>query len=99
MVLTGDSFLVTNAHVVGAASEGTAEFADGTVTGFRVVGRDPLSDIAIIRADRDAKTVVRDRLTFELRAPLRVFTPIIAAGIGALFAHRQRRLQRHFGPR
>ena len=49
--------------------------------------------------DRDAKTGVRDRLTFELRAPLRVLTPIIAAGIGALFAHRQRRLQRHFGPR
>ena len=49
--------------------------------------------------DRETKTVVRLRLTFELRAPLRVLTPIIAAGIGALFAHRQRRLQRHFGPR
>ena len=56
VVLTGDSYLVTNAHVVGAASDGTAEFADGTVTGFRVVGRDPLSDIAIIRADRDVPT-------------------------------------------
>lgn len=52
-----------------------------------------------LEPDRDAKTVVRDRLTFELRAPLRVLTPIIAAGIGALFAHRQRRLQRHFGAR
>ena len=44
----------------------------------------------------EAKTVVRDRLTFELKAPLRLLTPVIAAGIGALFGHRQRRLQRHF---
>ncbi|SEH83695.1 hypothetical protein SAMN04489835_4718 [Mycolicibacterium rutilum] len=45
----------------------------------------------------EARTVVRDRLTFELRGPLRVLTPVIAAGIGALFSHRQRRLARHFG--
>ncbi len=42
------------------------------------------------------KTVVRDRLTFELKTPLRLLSPIIAAGIGALFGHRHRRLQRHF---
>jgi ligand-binding SRPBCC domain-containing protein len=50
-----------------------------------------------LEPDGDAKTIVRDRLTFELRAPLRLLTPIIAAGIGALFTHRQRRLQRYFG--
>ena len=44
----------------------------------------------------DARTVVRDRLTCELRAPLRVLTPVIAAGIRALFGHRQRRLARYF---
>lgn len=49
-----------------------------------------------VEPDGDAKTVVRDRLTFELRAPLRFLMPIIAAGVGALFSHRQRRLQRHF---
>jgi ligand-binding SRPBCC domain-containing protein len=45
----------------------------------------------------EANTVVRDRLTFELRVPLRVLSPVVAVGIGALFSHRQRRLQRHFG--
>lgn len=45
----------------------------------------------------DGKTLVRNRLTFELRAPLRTLTPVVATGIGALFTHRQRRLQRHFG--
>jgi ligand-binding SRPBCC domain-containing protein len=47
--------------------------------------------------DSTAKTLVRDRLTFELRGPMRLLTPIVATGIGALFGHRQRRLQRHFG--
>jgi ligand-binding SRPBCC domain-containing protein len=41
-------------------------------------------------------TVVHDRLTFELRAPLRFLRPVIGAGVGALFGHRQRRLQRYF---
>lgn len=45
----------------------------------------------------DAGTALRDRLTFELRAPLRALTPVIATGIGALFTHRQRRLRRYFG--
>ncbi|HET7761838.1 MAG TPA: trypsin-like peptidase domain-containing protein [Phycicoccus sp.] len=53
MVLTSDSHLITNAHVVGDATEGTAEFADGTVAHVDVVGRDPLSDLAVVRADRD----------------------------------------------
>ncbi len=52
-----------------------------------------------LEPDGEAKTVVRDRLTFELRAPLRLLTPIVAAGIRALFGHRHRRLQRHFGLR
>src|ERR1700742_3874421 len=43
VVFTGDGFLLTNAHVVGKATTGTAEFADGTSAPFRVVGADPLS--------------------------------------------------------
>jgi hypothetical protein len=49
-----------------------------------------------VEPDGDAKTVVRDRLTFELRGPLRPLTPVVARGIRALFGHRHRRLQRHF---
>jgi ligand-binding SRPBCC domain-containing protein len=45
----------------------------------------------------DGKAVVRDRITFELRAPLRPATPVVTAGLRALFGHRHRRLQRHFG--
>jgi S1-C subfamily serine protease len=53
VVLTAEGHLITNAHVVGDASRGEAEFADGTVARIDVVGRDPLSDLAIVRADRE----------------------------------------------
>jgi S1-C subfamily serine protease len=51
VVFTADGFLLTNAHVVGAARDGTAAFADGIETTFSVVGADRLSDLAVVRAD------------------------------------------------
>ena len=51
VVFTNDGFLLTNAHVVGKAETGQVAFADGTVAPFRVVGSDPLSDLAVVRAD------------------------------------------------
>jgi S1-C subfamily serine protease len=50
VVYTGDGFLLTNAHVVGRATGGTAMFSDGTSAPFTVVGADPLSDLAVVRA-------------------------------------------------
>jgi ligand-binding SRPBCC domain-containing protein len=49
-----------------------------------------------VTPDGDSKAIVSDRITFQLRAPLRPATPIVAAGLRALFGHRHRRLQRHF---
>jgi S1-C subfamily serine protease len=51
VVFTNDGFLLTNAHVVGKAEAGQAAFADGTTVPFHVVGCDPLSDLAVVRAD------------------------------------------------
>jgi S1-C subfamily serine protease len=53
VVLSSDGHLVTNAHVVGSSSGGEAEFADGTVSRFTVVGRDPLSDLAVVRTEAE----------------------------------------------
>jgi S1-C subfamily serine protease len=53
VVLSAEAHLITNAHVVGDARSGTAAFADGTEARFDVVGVDPLSDLAVVRADRD----------------------------------------------
>ena len=49
-VVTGDGILVTNAHVVGQARRGRADFVDGTQVEFAVVGSDPLSDLAVLRS-------------------------------------------------
>jgi serine protease Do len=52
VALTHDGFILTSAHVVaGPASGGRAAFTDGRELRFSVLGRDPLSDLAIVRAD------------------------------------------------
>ena len=50
VAFTPDGYLLTSAHVVTRASGGTATFVDGTELTFDVVGRDPLSDLAVVRA-------------------------------------------------
>jgi S1-C subfamily serine protease len=51
VALTPDGYLVTNAHVVGSrVTGGRATFADGHDARFEVVGRDPLSDLALLHA-------------------------------------------------
>jgi serine protease Do len=50
VVITPDGFLVTSAHVVEGSSSGSASFVDGREMRFSVVGADPLSDIAVLRA-------------------------------------------------
>jgi S1-C subfamily serine protease len=50
VVITPDGFLVTSAHVVEGSGSGSASFVDGREMRFAVVGADPLSDIAVLRA-------------------------------------------------
>jgi S1-C subfamily serine protease len=50
VAITPDGFLVTSAHVVEGADRGRASMADGRELRFEVVGRDPLSDLAVIRS-------------------------------------------------
>jgi S1-C subfamily serine protease len=52
VMITGDGFLLTSAHVVEAAgSRVRASFTDGRELTLRSVGADPLSDLALLRAD------------------------------------------------
>ena len=57
LVLTPDGYLLTSAHVVGGSGRGgRASFADGREERFEVVGRDQLSDLAVLRLDGDQLT-------------------------------------------
>src|SRR6266849_5516196 len=51
VVVTPDGFLLTSAHVVQRARRVTATFTDGREFEATVVGRDPLSDLAVLRAE------------------------------------------------
>jgi serine protease Do len=52
VALTPDGFLVTSAHVVGrSAARGRATFDDGRDERFELIGRDPLSDLALLRVE------------------------------------------------
>ena len=54
VVITPDGFLVTSAHVVdGSTRGGRASFVDGRELAFSVVGSDPHSDLAVLRAQAD----------------------------------------------
>lgn len=74
---TDDGYLLTNAHVVADATAGTAEFADGTETDIDVVGSDPLSDLAVVRA---LTGVPAGSVAFGNADDLRVGQLVIAVG-------------------
>lgn len=90
---TSDGFLLTNAHVVGRAQTATAEFADGSSVACTVVGADPLSDLAVIRAAGptpdpaelgDADSLVVGQLVVAVGNPLGLAGSVTAGVVSAL---------------
>jgi S1-C subfamily serine protease len=93
VIYTPDGFLLTNAHVVGRADHGTALFADGTSAAFRVVGADPLSDLAVVRADGatpnpavlgEADDLMVGQLVVAVGSPLGLTGSVTAGVVSAL---------------
>ncbi|HSV66135.1 MAG TPA: trypsin-like peptidase domain-containing protein [Mycobacteriales bacterium] len=76
VVFTDDGFIVTSAHVVGTAIAGQATFLAGTETEVDVVGADPLSDLAVLRARGETPSPV----TFGDADGLRVGQLVVAVG-------------------
>ena len=51
VAITPDGFLLTSAHVVAGGDRVRATFDDGRVLGAEIRGRDPLSDLAVLRSN------------------------------------------------
>jgi S1-C subfamily serine protease len=75
-VITADGFLLTSAHVVAGADSADVGFSDGTSTRVDVVGRDPLSDLAVLHA----RGVTPDPVELGDAARLRVGQVVVALG-------------------
>ncbi|HVI37879.1 MAG TPA: trypsin-like peptidase domain-containing protein, partial [Gaiellales bacterium] len=71
-----DGFLLTSAHVVEGASGTKASFTDGREVLADVIGRDPLSDLAVLRAREEVPPPV----TLGDAAQLRVGQLVVALG-------------------
>jgi putative serine protease PepD len=86
IILSSDGLILTNNHVVSAAKDGPGAaggaqtkvtFADGRTMGFTVVGTDPSSDIAVVRA-QDASGLTP--ITLGSSGNLRVGQDVVAIG-------------------
>lgn len=52
-VISADGYIVTNNHVIEEADEITANFPDGTSLPAELIGRDPKTDIALLKVESD----------------------------------------------
>src|ERR1700694_1836601 len=90
IVISPDGLVLTNSHVVGASKEIRLRDIEGIVTDARVLGVDPDTDLALLRADgvRDlryaslgnSKTLRRGQLVVAIGNPLG-FASTLSAGV------------------
>jgi len=59
VVVTPDGYLLTNEHVVQKVSEARVTFVDGRSVAAVVTGRDPATDLAVLRAQAGALPYAR----------------------------------------
>jgi len=89
VVISPDGFVLTSAHVVARTRRGVASFVDGRELRVEVVGADPLSDLAVLRAEAgelvpaelgDAETLRVGQLVVAIGNP-HGFTGSVTAGV------------------
>jgi S1-C subfamily serine protease len=95
VVITPDGYLLTAAHVVGRAQEARAEFSDGRTRTVDIVGRDPLSDLALARVQAppdhldhaelgDAEKLRVGQLVVAVGSPLGLAASVTAGVVSGL---------------
>jgi S1-C subfamily serine protease len=92
-VISADGHLLTSAHVVAGAARAEVAFSDGSVLAARVVGSDPLSDLAVLLVDGgtpprvpwgDASKLRVGQLVVALGNPLGMAGSVTAGIVSAL---------------
>src|SRR5439155_12073610 len=93
VVITPDGFMLTSAHVVAGSGRGSASFADGREFDVEIVGADPLSDLAVLRASAsglapaelgDASRLKVGQLVVAIGNPLGFAGSVTAGVVSAL---------------
>ena len=90
VVISADGFIITNHHVVVGAIQLAVIYADGSRAEAQLIGSDPLSDIAVIRASGavpavarigDIRTMRPGDTVIAIGSPLGNFRNTVTAGI------------------
>ncbi len=76
VVYGSEGYIVTNHHVVSGAGSVAVEFADGARYPARVIGTDPITDLAVLQVDREDLTPIDLRTS----SALSIGEPAIAVG-------------------
>lgn len=79
IIISSNGNILTNNHVVEAAAEQgtiTVAFSDGTTSAAQIVGRDPKTDLALVKVDRTGLTPA----TFGSSSDLAVGEEVVAIG-------------------
>jgi S1-C subfamily serine protease len=94
IVISPDGLVLTNSHVVGAAKEIRLRDTEGFVSDAHVLGVDPDTDLALLRADGarelhhaklgDSKTLRRGQLVVAIGNPLGFESTVTAGVVSAL---------------
>ncbi|AWN39732.1 serine protease [Methylobacterium durans] len=94
MILAGDGLILTNSHVVSAARRVRITLSDGTEAEAEVIGDDPDTDLALLRAGLppgtkaaslgDSKSLRRGHLVVAIGNPLGFESTVTAGVVSAL---------------
>lgn len=91
--ISADGYMLTSAHVVAGGERASASFSDGREVGAEVVGADPLSDLAVVRADAsdliparlgDAGELRVGQLVVAIGSPMGLAGTVTAGVVSAL---------------
>src|SRR5436190_15158920 len=93
VAISSDGYMLTSAHVVAGGQRVSASFSDGREVGAEVVGADPLSDLAVVRAEArdlepaqlgDADELRVGQLVVAIGSPMGLAGTVTAGVVSAL---------------